>query len=75
MRLLFALLLIAATTQAQWQSTTPVIAGAVLGDPVIHKASQWDTTTHPSFYLATFTTNSSCSPDELQSRLCRERKK
>ncbi|HEX4155901.1 MAG TPA: hypothetical protein VHY48_09825 [Acidobacteriaceae bacterium] len=46
-------------------SKTPVIAGAILGDPAIHKSNVRDTTTLPSFYLAMFTTNSSCSPDKL----------
>jgi hypothetical protein len=47
------------------QSKTPIITGPILGDPAVHKSNQWDTTTHPSFYLATFTVNSSCSPDKL----------
>ncbi|HLI76526.1 MAG TPA: hypothetical protein VKV02_06230 [Acidobacteriaceae bacterium] len=46
-------------------SSTPQINGAIFGDPAIHKSNQWDTTTQPSFYLATFTINSSCAPDEL----------
>jgi hypothetical protein len=46
-------------------SKTPVITGGILGDPAVHKSNQWDTTTLPSFYLARFTLNSSCSPDIL----------
>jgi hypothetical protein len=46
-------------------SKTPVITGAILGDPTVHKSNQRDTTTHSSFYLATFALDSSCSPDKL----------
>jgi len=47
------------------RSDTPVITGAILGDPVIHKSNQRDNATYRSFYLATFTVNSSCSEDKL----------
>ena len=47
------------------QSVNSAISGAIFGDPTVHRSNQWDTTTHPSFYLATFTINSSCVPDEL----------
>jgi len=46
-------------------SNTPVITGAILGDPVVHNSNPLDRNTHPSFYLATFTLNSSCSPYKL----------
>lgn len=46
-------------------SKTPLITGAIFGDPAVHRLNQWDTNTHPSFYLATFTLNSSCSQDKL----------
>jgi hypothetical protein len=46
-------------------SETPVITGVILGDPAVHRSNQWDKTTKPSFYLATFTLNSSCSQDKL----------
>ncbi len=49
-------------------SKTPVITGAILGDPVVQKLNPLDRTTLPSFYLGTFTTNSSCSPDKLNPR-------
>ena len=47
------------------QSVNSAISGAIFGDPTVHRSNQWDTTTHPSFYLATFAINSSCAPDEL----------
>jgi hypothetical protein len=46
-------------------SNTPVITGAILGDPAVHNSNPVDTNTHPSFYLATFALNSSCLPDKL----------
>ncbi|MGP8268668.1 MAG: WD40/YVTN/BNR-like repeat-containing protein [Terracidiphilus sp.] len=42
-----------------------VITGTILGDPAVHKASQWDTTTLQSFYLANFEIGITCSKDEL----------
>ncbi len=46
-------------------SQTPVITGAILGDPTVHNSNPLDTNTHPTFYLSTFALNSSCSPDKL----------
>jgi hypothetical protein len=48
-------------------SATKSISGAIFGDPAIHKSNAFDTVAIPSFYLATFTIDSSCSPDTLNS--------
>ena len=51
--------------QPNCTSSTRVIAGSILGDPAVHKSSAFDRVNIPSFYLATFVINSSCSPDTL----------
>lgn len=43
-----------------------VITGAILGEPAMHKASQWDTSTALSFYLADFEIGITCSADKLR---------
>jgi len=47
------------------QSSTRAITGSILGDPAIHRSNAFDQVNIPSFYLATFTIGSSCSPDRL----------
>ena len=42
-----------------------VITGAILGDPAVHKANQWDTTKLPSFYIADFEVGITCPKEEL----------
>jgi hypothetical protein len=46
-------------------SSTRAITGSIFGDPSIHKSNDFDKVDIPSFYLATFTINSSCFPDKL----------
>jgi hypothetical protein len=46
-------------------SSTKAINGSIFGDPALHRSNAHDKTDMPSFYLATFTINSSCSPDIL----------
>ncbi|MGB7549460.1 MAG: hypothetical protein WBM14_17120 [Terracidiphilus sp.] len=42
-----------------------IIEGAILGDPAVHKANQWDTNKLPSFFLADFEVGISCPNDRL----------
>ncbi len=42
-----------------------VIAGAILGDPTVHKSNPQDKTTAPSFYLADFEIGIGCSEERL----------
>jgi len=51
--------------QPNCQSSTQAIAGSILGDRAVHKSNAYDQVKIPSFYLATFTINSSCSKDTL----------
>lgn len=43
-----------------------VIRGAILGEPAIHRANQWDTTTALSFYLGDFEIGITCSEEKLR---------
>jgi hypothetical protein len=51
--------------QPTCSSSTKAISGSIFGDPAIHKSNAFDNVTIPSFYLATFTIDSSCTPDTL----------
>ena len=51
--------------QPRCVSATPSITGVILGDPAVHKTNLHDSVNIPSFYLATFTINSSCEADTL----------
>ncbi|MGA7858923.1 MAG: hypothetical protein WCA11_13395, partial [Terracidiphilus sp.] len=44
---------------------SPMIEGAILGDPAVHKSNRWDTTKLPSFYLADFEVGVSCANERL----------
>jgi len=47
------------------QADNRVIRGLLFGDPAVHKASEWDTTQHLSFFLASFSINTTCDGDKL----------
>jgi photosystem II stability/assembly factor-like uncharacterized protein len=47
------------------KSSTKTISGSIFGDPAIHRSNAYDKVNIPSFYLATFKINSSCSSDVL----------
>jgi photosystem II stability/assembly factor-like uncharacterized protein len=47
------------------EAGSSVVIGTILGDPVVNKANQWDTTKALSFYLASFEVGTTCTNDKL----------